>query len=142
MSADAELRADQAAWAHVDHVVQGSKSSFYWAMRLLPAPKRAAMYAIYAYCRQLDDIADGPSPIAQKRRDLAAWRQEVNGIFEARATTEIGRALDQVRRDYPIERDDLLAVIDGVQTDAEGPVLRPSLAEFEIYCDRVAGAVG
>jgi phytoene synthase len=134
--------ADHVAWEHVGRVVRESKSSFYWALRLLPAPKRAAMFAIYAFCRELDDIADSPAPADEKRRDLATWRQEVNNVFEARPATSTGRALDHVRRSYPIERDDLLAVIDGVATDADGPVTRPSLSELELYCDRVAGAVG
>jgi squalene synthase HpnD len=142
VSADTDMQGDLAVWAHVDRIVRSSKSSFYWAMRLLPAPKRVAMFAIYAYCRELDDIADTPAPIDEKRRKLAAWRREVNDVFQARPATDIGRALEQVRLAYPIERDDLLAVIDGVATDAEGPVVRPSQAEFDAYCDRVAAAVG
>jgi phytoene synthase len=134
--------ADQAAWQEVERLVRQSRSSFYWAMRLLPAQKRAAMFAIYAFCRKLDDIADGTAPANEKRRQIAAWRQEVNAVYAAQPTTDIGRALDQVRRSYPILRDDLLAVIDGVETDAQGPVTRPTLGELEAYCDRVAGAVG
>ena len=142
MTATAQSPLDPAVTAHVDEVVQRSKSSFYWAMRLLPAQKRAGMYAIYAYCRVLDDIADGQADSDEKRRQLGMWRQEVNGVFDGRPTTNIGRALDHIRQSFPIDRADLLAVIDGVETDAAGPVVRPSMADLELYCDRVAGAVG
>ena len=130
------------SWAHVERLVQGSKSSFYWAMRLLPLAKRRAMFAIYAYCRELDDIADEPAPDNEKRQGLAAWRREVDAVFENAPTTPLGRTLNTVRQRYPIRREDLLAVIDGVETDAGGPVVRPSLGDLELYCDRVAGAVG
>ncbi|MEM7121234.1 MAG: presqualene diphosphate synthase HpnD [Pseudomonadota bacterium] len=130
------------SWAHVERLVQGSKSSFYWAMRLLPVAKRRAMFAVYAYCRELDDIADEPAPETEKQQGLAAWRREVNAVYDNAPTTSLGRTLNDVRQDFPIQRDDLLAVIDGVATDANGPVVRPSLAELELYCDRVAGAVG
>lgn len=142
MTSSSELTADAEAWAHVDQIVQRSRSSFYWAMRLLPTAKRQAMFAIYAYCRELDDIADEPAPIEQKRQEIAAWRQEVNAVYAGQATTKLGRTLDLVRQNYPIRREDLVAVIDGVETDAEGPVVRPPMADLELYCDRVAGAVG
>ncbi len=142
MTAAAQSPLDPAVTAHVDEVVQRSKSSFYWAMRLLPAQKRAAMYAVYAYCRVLDDVADGRADTEEKQRKLGIWRQEVNSIFDGKPTTNIGRALDHVRQTFPIDRADLLAVIDGVETDAVGPVVRPSMTDLELYCDRVAGAVG
>ena len=142
MTSSTHLTPEAEAWAHVDQIVQRSRSSFYWAMRLLPTAKRQAMFAIYAYCRELDDIADEPAPIEQKRQELAAWRQEVNAVYAGRPSTKLGQTLDLVRQDYPIRHEDLVAVIDGVETDAEGPVVRPSLADLELYCDRVAGAVG
>jgi len=55
--------------------VRRAGTSFYWAMRLLPRDKRDAMYAVYAFCRAVDDIADGPGPASAKRRALAAWRE-------------------------------------------------------------------
>lgn len=142
MTQATESLGDAESWAHVERLVQGSKSSFYWAMRLLPAAKRRAMFAIYAYCRELDDIADEPAPEDQKRHDLAAWRQEVNAVYNNAPTTPLGRTLNDVRQRFPIRREDLLAVIDGVATDADGPVVRPNLSDLELYCDRVAGAVG
>ncbi len=131
-----------AAWAHVARVARASGSSFYWAMRLMPAKRRAAMFAVYAYCRELDDIADADTPLAQRRSQLDGWRREVERIWDGAPQTLIGRALLDVRYGFPIRRDDLVAVIDGCATDADGPVVRPSLAELDLYCDRVASAVG
>ena len=59
--------------AHVNRVVARSGTSFLWGMRVLPAERRRAMYAIYAFCREVDDIADEPGEAADKRRALAAW---------------------------------------------------------------------
>jgi len=131
-----------AAWQHVTQVARASRSSFYWAMRLMPAQRRKAMFAIYAYCRELDDIADSDAPAAQRRAGLEAWRDEVARIWVGAPQSPTGRALLDVRHSFPIRRDDLIAVIDGVATDAEGAVVRPSLTELDLYCDRVASAVG
>lgn len=141
MSMTARTTADD-PWVHVAAVARQSRSSFYWAMRLMPARQRAAMFAIYAYCRELDDIADSDTAVGDRQAGLEAWRNEVDRIWEGRPETPIGRALAQVRQMYPIRREDLVAVIDGVASDATGPVVRPSLAELDLYCDRVASAVG
>jgi len=133
---------DTKAWRHVSRVAEASRSSFYWAMRLMPQQRRLAMFAIYAYCRELDDIADGTMSVADKLAALEGWRQEVVRVWQDAPATGTGRALTLVRRSFPIEREDLVAVIDGVATDAAGPVVRPTQAEFDLYCDRVAGAVG
>jgi squalene synthase HpnD len=133
---------DTEVWCHVSRIAQASRSSFYWAMRLMPRQRRLAMFAIYAYCRELDDIADGTLSVTDKLAALHGWRQEVARVWQDAPKTETGRALVLVRQGFPIEREDLLAVIEGVATDAAGPVVRPSLIDFDLYCDRVAGAVG
>ena len=69
---------------HVENIVKASGTSFYWAMRRLPPAKRAAMYAIYAFCREVDDIADdigGPGAEAEKRKKLDQWRDEIGRLF-------------------------------------------------------------
>ena len=132
----------EAAWQHVREAARASGSSFYWAMRLMPARRRDAMYAVYAYCRELDDIADSDAPAAERRAGLDGWRAEIARIWTDAPESLIGCALNDVRHAYPIRREDLEAVIDGVATDANGPVVRPSMAELDLYCDRVASAVG
>ena len=62
----------------IEGLVRRSGTSFYWAMRFLPPEKRRAMFAVYAFCREVDDIADEPGPIDDKRRALQAWREEID----------------------------------------------------------------
>jgi presqualene diphosphate synthase len=122
--------------------VEAAGTSFYWAMRLLPEARRDAMFAIYAFCREVDDVADSAEPPAAKRRDLAQWRREIDAIFADRPATITGRALVEPARAFGLRREDFLAVIDGMEMDAVADIRAPRLAELDLYCDRVASAVG
>ena len=123
--------------------VKASGTSFYWAMRLLPKPRRAAMFAIYAFCREADDIADDEGLNERERRaGLKAWRDEITQLFASRPQTDIGRALLGPVQDYGLPKDAFLAVIDGCEMDAGNPVRAPDWPTLKIYCARVAGAVG
>jgi presqualene diphosphate synthase len=122
--------------------VRAAGTSFYWAMRILPAARRDAMFAIYAFCREVDDIADSAAPAADKRRDLTWWREEIDAIFAGRPRHLIGQALVAPVADYRLRRNDFLAVIDGMEMDAVADIRAPSLAELDLYCARVASAVG
>jgi squalene synthase HpnD/squalene synthase HpnC len=122
--------------------VRAAGTSFYHAMRMLPAPRRAAMYAIYAFCRDVDDIADDLEDPTAKEAALAAWRSEIESLYAGRPTRAVTRALaDPVRR-YRLRKEDFLAVIDGMEMDARTPWSLMSMAELDLYCDRVASAVG
>jgi phytoene synthase len=99
------------------------------------------MFAIYAFCREVDDIADGSAAPEAKRRDLEAWRGEIAGWFAGRPATTAGRALLEPTRAFDLRREDFLAVIDGMEMDA-AEIRAPGLAELDLYCDRVASAVG
>ena len=122
--------------------VAAAGTSFYWAMRLLPQAPREAMFAVYAYCREVDDIADSDDPPATKRVQLADWRREIDAIYAGRATRPLPRVLAEVARSYALRREDFLAVIDGMEMDAAKDIRAPDLAELDLYCDRVASAVG
>ncbi len=135
-----------AAQEHVRTLTARSGTSFFWAMRLLPPPRRNAMYAVYAFCREVDDIADEGGAPVERRAGLDAWRAEIDRIYDGAPETVTGRALVEPTRTYDLLREDFLAVIDGMEMDAAmdakpGPA-PPSLAELLLYCDRVAGAVG
>ena len=134
--------ADRAALDHVRAVTAASGTSFYWGMRVLPPARRRAMYAIYAFCREVDDIADGPQPQDQRLAGLAEWRAEVDRIFAGEPNTLTGRALLEPVRAFSLAREDFLSVIDGVAMDARESMRAPPLAVLEQYCARVAGAVG
>lgn len=128
--------------AEVERLVRAAGTSFYRGMRILPPARRHAMYAIYAFCRIVDDIADGPAPLAEKRAALDAWRGRVAGLARGEADQPTTRVLAQAMRDYALREADFLAIIDGMETDAVAPVVAPTLADFDVYCDRVASAVG
>ncbi len=127
---------------YVRDVVTRSGTTFYWSMRLLPPVKREAMFAVYAFCREVDDVADGDAPIAEKHVQLQQWRDEIDRLYAGRPTHPITRALAGPVSQFALQRDDLFAIIDGMVMDAEGPIVAPSFAELELYCARVAGAVG
>ena len=122
--------------------VQASGTSFYSAMRLLPAERRNAMYAIYAFCREVDDIADEGGSIDEKRAGLQEWRGEIDRVFEGNAVKPVARALVGPTKAFALRKQDFLAVIDGMEMDAEQPIVAPDLATLDLYCDRVASAVG
>ena len=126
----------------VEDVVVKARTSFYWAMRLLPAEKRQAMFAVYAFCRVVDDIADGDQPGAAKLRQLQGWRDEIDRLYAGAARHPIARALAEPVRRFDLLREDFLGIIDGMETDAQGGLVAPTMAELELYCSRVAGAVG
>lgn len=134
---------DAALAAMIEEKVKRSGTSFYWGMRMLEPARRHAMYAVYAFCREVDDIADEDGlPPEERLRRLQIWREEVARIFDRSATHPVARALQGPAATYGLRAEDLLAVIDGCAMDAEVSVTRPSLAVLDLYCDRVACAVG
>jgi hydroxysqualene synthase len=131
-----------AAEMHVRDVVIGSGTSFYWGMRLLPDAKRKAMYAIYAFCREVDDVADGNAPVAAKLEALAGWRREIDAMFVGTPSRPTALALlDPIAR-FDLPAAEFHAMIDGMEMDAAGTMQGPQLRDLMRYCRCVAGAVG
>ena len=100
------------------------------------------MYAVYALCREVDDIADGERPVAHKLAALAAWRDEIEALYAGRPRHLVARALHEPMLRYRLRREDFLAVIDGMEMDAREDIRAPDLATLDLYCARVASAVG
>ena len=122
--------------------VEAAGTSFYWAMRLLPEDRRNGMYAVYAFCREVDDIADDDSrAAAQKLAALAAWRDEIDALYAGNPHHLVSIALREPVARYRLRRDDFLAVIDGMEMDAAA-ICGPDLATLDRYCALVASAVG
>jgi phytoene synthase len=111
-------------------------------MRVLPPDRRAAMYAIYAFCRIVDDIVDEAGSLGEKRRGLTAWRDNIAALYQGRADEPVTRVLAAAVPRFQLRAEDFIAVIDGMQMDAETVILAPPMAELDLYCDRVAAAVG
>lgn len=122
--------------------VEAAGTSFYWAMRLLPRTRREGMYAIYAFCREVDDIADDTAPPAEKQAALAAWHREIDALYAGNPRQLVARALVEPVERYQLRREDFHAVIDGMEMDAAENIRAPDLATLDLYCSRVAGAVG
>lgn len=122
--------------------VKASGTSFYSAMRLLPEPRREAMFAIYAFCRDVDDIADEGGTQAEKQAGLAEWRAEIDRLYAGAPRHPIAQALSGPMRAFRLRRADFLAVIDGMEMDATEEIQAPDMAILDLYCDRVASAVG
>lgn len=119
------------------------RSSFYWAMRLLPHERREAMFALYAYCRTLDDIADGDQPVDVRRARLTVVRGALAALFETGVALDpVLAALVPAIRRFDLPRTELEALIDGMEMDVNGPLTAPRLNQLRLYCRRVAGAVG
>jgi phytoene synthase len=118
-----------------------SGSSFYYSFRLLPPPRRRAITALYAYCREVDDVVDEVTDPAVARLKLAWWRQEVAAIFDGSPQHPVAQALREVVAEFPLSRDDLLTVIDGMEMDLTQTRYLDFTA-LTLYCDRVAGVVG
>jgi presqualene diphosphate synthase len=117
-------------------------SSFYAGMRILPKPEREGMYAVYGFCRAVDDVADDlEGDRAERRAELDGWRADLRALYGGGPPGRAALVAGAVGR-FDLRLDDFLAVIDGMQTDVDADVRAPSLAEFDLYCDRVASAVG
>jgi len=137
MSEAAETASD-----HVNEVVRSSGTSFLWGMRILPKPRREAMFAVYAFCREVDDVADEDGDPTGKLLDLEEWRAEIARLYEGRPTLPTTQALAEPVKAFNLPKQEFLAVIDGMEMDAREAMVAPTLDELELYCRRVAGAVG
>jgi len=134
---------DAALREAVRRKVEAAGTSFYWAMRLLPADRRHGMYAVYAFCREVDDIADDLAATPdEKQRALGAWHDEVEAMYAGRPRHLVARALSEPVARFAMRRDDFHAVIDGMEMDAAADIRAPDLTTLDLYCGRVAGAVG
>lgn len=122
------------------HVTRRSSSNFYYAFMLLPPDRRRALYAVYAFCRFVDDIADDES-IRDPALLLHRWREELDRVYDGAPTRAVPRALADSARRFNIPRAHFEEVIAGVEMDLS----RKRYATFEdlrLYCYRVASAVG
>ena len=142
MDGNGSPASDSDARAYAEAVVKRSGTSFYWAMRRLPEEKRNAMYAVYAFCREVDDIADGTESTADKLAQLAVWRQEVENLYAGLPGNPVCRALAGPVARFGLRKEDFQALIDGMEMDSEQALRIRDMNELRLYCDRVACAVG
>jgi len=126
----------------VEDIARRSGTSFYRGMRALPLKRRQAMYAIYAFCRIMDDIADEEEAQTVRLDCLNLWRARVASLYGDVTDGPVTRALAVAASRFDLHQEDLLTIIDGMSMDAEAAIRAPDLAILDLYCDRVAAAVG
>ena len=134
MTADPEEESAAAA-------TRKSGTSFYAAMRILPRPQRAAMFEIYAFCRAVDDIADDGGPRPERSAALEGWRADIDTLYAGQPARRL-EGLAAAVRAFGLQRDDFRAVIDGMEMDVVADIQAPDFDTLDLYCDRVASAVG
>lgn len=121
-------------------------SSFYLAMRILPREQREAMFEIYSFCKAVDDIAD-TEEISREQRfaRLDDWRAQIAALYAGQDGAQVPKGLDALAhavKQFGLRQEDFLAIIDGCEMDAKEDIRAPSYETLDLYCDRVASAVG
>jgi presqualene diphosphate synthase len=131
----------EAVTATTNYGTAASGSSFYAAMRILPREQRETMFQIYSFCRQVDDIADSDGPRPERLAALQKWRDDIDALYQGRPPERLRDYVASVKR-FDLQREDFLAIVDGMQMDVPQDIRAPDLATLDLYCDRVASAVG
>jgi phytoene synthase len=124
-----------------DAARRAAGSSFYLAMRILPRRQREAMFQIYGFCRNVDDIADSGAPHSERLRRLGSWRADIDAVYSGHPPAHL-RELARCVGDFSLVQADFNAVIQGMEMDAAQDVRAPTFHELDRYCDCVASAVG
>jgi len=139
-----EIKDDQDVNDYVGNIVKKAGTSFYWGMRFLPKNKRNAMFAVYAFCRIVDDIADGELSIEEKKLQLNEWKKIINGLYQNNvpANNKLASALKRVIDEFSLPKGEFLEIIAGMEMDMNNIGKPLTMSELKLYCRRVAGAVG
>ena len=118
-----------------------SGSSFYYSFLFLPPDKRRAITALYAFCREVDDVVDECSDAGVARTTLSWWRGQVAEIYSGRPQHPVALALVPVVQQFNLAQELLLEIIDGMEMDIDQPRY-PDFKSLQLYCYRVASVVG
>ncbi len=118
-----------------------SGSSFYYSFLFLPPPRRRAITALYAYCREIDDVVDEGHDLQVAATKLAWWRQEVERLYAGSPQHPVTQALLPVIKDFNLPREQLLEIIDGMEMDLQ-QTRYLDFKSLSLYCYRVASVVG
>ena len=138
----ASVMSGDEARRHAYETVKRSRTSFGPGMRILSKPRREAMYAVYAFCREVDDIADEGGAPEEKMAALRGWREEIERIYQGAPEYPTGVALLEPVKKFHLPREEFILMIEGMEMDANGPVIAPPMETLNAYTRRVAGAAG
>lgn len=129
------------ALAYTEQHTKDSKTNFYYSFLFLPKAKRDAIFTVYSFCRETDDIVDEEVPVEQARQNLDAWRREVDQCFAGNPKHPIMQALHHTIQEFPIPADYFHKLIDGCEMDLTQKRYQ-TFADLENYCYHVASVVG
>ncbi|HQV08873.1 MAG TPA: presqualene diphosphate synthase HpnD [Thauera sp.] len=118
-----------------------SGSSFYYSFMFLPAERRQAITALYAFCREVDDVVDECHDLSLAQTKLEWWRQEVGRVYNGTPTHPVGLALKDVIKGFRLPQEQLLEIIDGMAMDLS-QTRYLDFKGLQLYCYRVASVVG
>ena len=127
---------------NIQNIIKYPKSSFYWGMKILSIKRRNAMFAIYAFCKKADSIADSNEINNKKKSKIKKLRKEINEIFKNNLNNNFDKTLKYYIDIHKINKKYFLEIIDGVEMDIDNIMICPNKKIFNLYCYRVAGAVG
>ena len=120
----------ETAAANANYGTTASGSSFYAAMRILPRAQREAMFQIYSFCRQVDDIADSHGPRPERLAALQQWRDDIDALYQGHPPARLRDYVASVRT-FGLKREDFLAVVDGMEMDVPQDIRAPDLATLD-----------
>ena len=128
----------------IEENVRKSGTSFFWGMKRLPKEQKRAMFALYAFCREVDDIADEKNlKKKNKLNQISVWEKKINSIFKERNFKDsLSKELLEAVKKFDLNKSDFISIIKGMKMDINEDIKFPSKKKFELYCDRVAVAVG
>ena len=118
-----------------------SGSSFYYSFMFLPPERRQAITALYAFCREVDDVVDECHDLSLAQTKLEWWRQEVGRVYAGTPTHPVGHALKDVIKGFRLPQEQLLEIIDGMAMDLS-QTRYLDFKGLQLYCYRVASVVG
>jgi 15-cis-phytoene synthase len=118
-----------------------SGSSFYYSFLFLPKPRREAITALYAFCREVDDIADECTDLQIARTKLAWWRAEIDNLYKDQPQHPVTKALEAAVKAYGLSAEHFQEIIDGMEMDLEFNRYQ-DFKQLQLYCYRVASVVG
>jgi phytoene synthase len=129
------------SYAYCTRLARARAGNFYYAFLVLPRPEQQAMCALYSFLRLADDLADEPSPTEQKQRDLASWREQLDGALRGIPRHPLHPALVDTVKRFGLEPAHLHGLLDGVEQDLTTTAIA-TFEELYRYCYRVASLVG
>jgi phytoene synthase len=121
--------------------VGATNDAFFWSTRLLPMSRRKAIRALYAFCSEVNDVADATAPRKLKLALLADWRDQIALLYAGRPPHVVTQGLHDAIERFDLRRKDFLAVIEGIEKDSSADIRAPSLDQLDLYCEQKAVAV-